>query len=65
MIDQLKMAMENSVGMLFDAMANAFPTFVLVMILLLSGWLIGKLVKSILIKALRIAGLDLSSLNRV
>lgn len=58
MIDQLKMAMENSVGMLFDAMANAFPTFVLVMILLLSGWLIGKLVKSILIKALRIAGLD-------
>jgi hypothetical protein len=27
MIDQLKMAMENSVGMLFDAMANAFPTF--------------------------------------
>ena len=58
MIDQLKMAMENSVGMLFDAMANAFPTFVLVVILLLSGWLIGKLVKSILIKALRIAGLD-------
>jgi hypothetical protein len=58
MIDQLKTAMENSIGMLFESIANAFPTFILVVILLLAGWLTGKLVKNILIKAMKLAGLE-------
>jgi hypothetical protein len=58
MIDQIKQALSNAMGMLFNSVAESFPTFILVVILLLVGWLIAKVAKTAIIKALTLAQID-------
>jgi len=53
-LEQLKQALLNAMYMLFDAMAVAVPRIILVLVLLLAGWLIGKTVKGIILRALKI-----------
>ena len=58
MIDQIKEALSNAMGMLFNSLAESFPTFILIVILLLAGWLISKLAKAAIVKAMKIAQVD-------
>ena len=58
LLDELKGALERSMDMILDGFSNALPKMVLVIFLLLVGWIVGKLFKKVVTKALKIIKLD-------
>lgn len=58
LLEELKIALTNSMNLLLDGLSSAIPKLILVIILLLAGWIIGKIVKKIIVKALKVIKVD-------
>lgn len=58
LFEEIKEALTRSVSMIIDGATNALPKLILVIILLLIGWMVGKILKRVVTKALKAIKLD-------